>query len=169
MPKLTAATKKKAKAEKPKRGRPSSYTPALAAEICERLSKGEPLAAICRDEHMPHDSTVRDWMGAHANFSLAIARARESGFDAIAADCFEIADDARNDYMEKLANDGDGEAVKAMEYDAEHVQRSKLRIETRLKLLAKWDPKRYGERIHQEHSGELAIRSLADRMRKRAP
>jgi hypothetical protein len=31
--------------------------------------------------------------------------------------------------------------------NAEHVQRSKLRIETRLKLLAKWNPKKYGERV----------------------
>jgi hypothetical protein len=28
-----------------------------------------------------------------------------------------------------------------------------LRIETRLKLLAKWDPKRYGERLHSEVTG----------------
>jgi hypothetical protein len=28
-----------------------------------------------------------------------------------------------------------------------------LRVETRLKLLAKWDPKRYGDKIAQEISG----------------
>jgi hypothetical protein len=32
------------------------------------------------------------------------------------------------------------------------IQRAKLRIETRLNLLAKWDPKRYGARIQNEHS-----------------
>jgi hypothetical protein len=31
--------------------------------------------------------------------------------------------------------------------DGGDVQNRKLRIETRLKLLAKWDPKRYGERV----------------------
>ena len=30
--------------------------------------------------------------------------------------------------------------------NAEFVARSRLRVDTRLKLLAKWDPKRYGER-----------------------
>ena len=44
--------------------------------------------------------------------------------------------------MEKLTADG----VIAPSLNAEHIQRSKLRVETRLKLLAKWDPKRYGER-----------------------
>jgi hypothetical protein len=31
--------------------------------------------------------------------------------------------------------------------DREHVQRSKLRIETRLKLLAKWNPKKWGDKL----------------------
>lgn len=139
-------------------GRPSKNTPELRTEICERLSKGEPLAQICRDSWMPHDSVVRDWMRADPAFSLAIAGARERGFDVIAQDCLAIADDARNDYMTKLAEDGD---EKAMAYDAEHVQRSKLRIETRLKLLAKWDPKRYGER-QQVDVNDVTPRSIED-------
>jgi len=50
-------------------GRPSKYTQALADEICERLSKGEPLASICRDEKMPEVRTVSDWKTAHPEFS----------------------------------------------------------------------------------------------------
>lgn len=130
-------------ADKPKLGRPSKNTPEIRKEIAERLSKGEPLAQICRDEWMPHDSTVRDWMNADADFSRDIARARELGFDVIAGECLTIADDSTNDYMEKQALDG---GAGSLAFNAEHVQRSKLRIETRLKLLAKWDPKRYGDR-----------------------
>jgi hypothetical protein len=70
--------------------------------------------------------------------SQAIARARESGFDYLAAECLEIAEDGSNDYMASKH----GPVL-----DTEHVQRSKLRIETRLKLLAKWDPKRYGDKV----------------------
>ncbi len=131
----------------PAGGPPTKYTPELVIEICGRLSKGEPLAQICRDEHMPSDSTVRNWGDAMPEVASAIARAREAGFDYIAADCMVIADDSRNDFIEKMATDGDEGAVKARAYDAEHVQRSKLRIETRLKLLAKWDPKRYGDKM----------------------
>ena len=42
-------------------------------------------------------------------------------------------------------------ALRAMAFNAEHVQRSKPRIETRLKLLAKWS-KKYADRM--THSGD---------------
>jgi hypothetical protein len=70
---------------------------------------------------------------------VAIARAREEGFDAIAREALEIADDGRRDYV-PLENGG-------LAVDHDHIARSRLRVDTRLKLLAKWDPKRYGERI----------------------
>lgn len=124
-------------------GRPSDFTQALAEEICERLAKGEPLAQICRDDHMPSDRTVRNWREADAEFSSAIACAREAGFDALAAECLEIAEDGAHDYKTKKRSNGE----EYEEFDSEHVQRSKLRIDTRLKLLAKWDPKRYGEKL----------------------
>jgi len=88
-------------------------------------------------------------MGKDAELNDAIARAREDGEDKIAADCLEIADNATNDYMTK--QDGEGAAAYAL--NGEHIQRSKLRIETRLKLLAKWNPKKYGERASLEHTG----------------
>lgn len=131
-------------------GRPSKRTPALIDQICARLSKGEPMASICRDDGFPDPSTVWDWAQADDTVSQSIARARERGFDAIAAECLDIADDGRNDFVDKLNADGE---VIGRTLDAEHVQRSKLRVETRLKLLAKWDPKRYGEFVRSEVSG----------------
>ena len=110
-------------------GRPSKFTDKLFAEICERLSKGEPLAQICRDEHMPAHNTISDWKVSRPVVSDGIARAREIGFDAIALEALRIADDK----------------------EGEH-QRDRLRVDTRLKLLAKWDPKRYGDRI--THQGD---------------
>lgn len=134
-------------------GRPSSFTQEIADEICERLSNGEPLAAICRDDHMPGVRTVYDWSEAHEKLSADIAGARARGFDKIAADCLDIADDGSNDYVVKKRPDGEEYDA----FDAEHVQRSKLRIETRLKLLAKWDPKRYGEKAEVKHSGDVGV------------
>ncbi len=121
-------------------GRPSTYTDETAQAICARLATGEPLAVICRDEGMPAVRTVSLWKEDHPDFAAEFARARDEGYDVIGADCMGIADDARNDWMRSKQ----GEKV----LDAEHVQRSKLRIETRLKLLAKWDPKRYGDRLN---------------------
>lgn len=113
-------------------GRPSSYTPELHAEIIDRLSHGETLADICRDDHMPAVRTVSDWKEAHKDFSADFARAREDGEDAIAARTRQT---ARGKTAEQ-GGDSTGD-----------VQRDKLIIDTDLKLLAKWSPKRYGEKL----------------------
>ena len=134
---------------KNKGGRPSKYSPELVETICERLASGEPLAQICRDEGMPHPSTVRDWMSEREDVSRAIARAREDGFDAIAVDALQIADYGLND-----TSDG--------EVNHDVIQRSKLRVETRLKLLAKWDPKRYGDRIQHANDPDNPFHSVTD-------
>lgn len=119
-------------------GRKSTYTAEAAQEICDRLSKGEPLAEICRSPGMPATRTVSDWKAEHPEFAADFARARDEGFDAIAADCLRIADETGMDSIETE----NGERP-----NAEWIARSRLRVETRLKLLAKWDPKRYGEKL----------------------
>lgn len=126
-----------------KMGRPSKRTDSMVDEIIERLSDGEPLAAICRDNGMPNPSTVYDWMNADPSLSQRFARAREDGFDAIARQALEIAD------MPPAYTTGEGTA----RIDAGDVQNRKLQIETRLKLLAKWDPKRYGDKVQVDGPG----------------
>jgi len=122
-------------------GRPSKYTPELAAEICERLSNGEPLRQICRDEHMPAWTAIYAWSAKDAVLSERIARAREMGFDAIAEEALIIADTPEWGLTESVGPNGQTVTKQDM------LGHRKLRIETRLKLLAKWDPKRYGERL----------------------
>ena len=39
----------------------------------------------------------------------------------------------------------------------------KLQIETRLKLLAKWDPKRYGDKVDLNHGGEVGLQVVVKR------
>lgn len=129
-----------------KGGRPSLYTPALIEEIFQRIANGEPLRQICRDEHMPHWNTVYDWLERDQSLSVRFARARERGEEAIAAECLDIADSAKNDWMEAHGQDDAGYKL-----NGEHIQRSKLRIETRLKLLAKWNPKKWGDKVDLNH------------------
>lgn len=131
-------------------GRPSSYNADVAKEICHRLCEGEPLRQICRDERMPAWRTVHDWRHAHPEFEKEYQLARDLGMDAIAEDLLDIADDGSNDFMEKI--DKEGKKTGEFSFNLEHVQRSKLRIETRLKLLAKWNPKKFGDSI--THRGD---------------
>jgi transposase len=141
----TPPPKTEAKATANKGGRPSIRTEDIVTSICLRLAQGEPLAQICREDGMPGLSTVYDWQSADKDISGRFARAREAGFDQIALDALRIADDATSD----RATDSEGRE----RVDNEAIQRSRLRVETRLKLLAKWDPKRYGDRLHQELTG----------------
>lgn len=119
-------------------GRPSLYTPEILKKIVDGLSKGTPLTIICSEEGMPNDDTVRDWGKKMPEVSRAIARARRLGHDVIAMDALAIADDSRYDTIKT----DDGREIP----DKEWIQRSKLRVDTRFKLLAKWDP-RYADSI----------------------
>lgn len=132
-----------------KRGRPSTYTSAIATEICERLGNGEPLAQICRDEKMPALRTVYDWQETHGDFFAMIARAREAGYDAIAVEALTIVD-AEPERVVTVTGDDRSES----RLDSASVQWAKNRVETRLKLLAKWDPRRYGDKLDLTSGGE---------------
>lgn len=118
--------------------------------ICAEIAEGTPLREICRREEMPGFRTVYEWIEASPEKSARFARAREIGFDALAEEAIEIADDGTNDWMD--ARDEEG-AVAGYKVNGEHIQRSKLRVETRLKLLAKWSPKKYGDKVTSEHTG----------------
>lgn len=147
-PAAAKATTKKPAVEKKPKGRPTKRTAEIEDEILMRIGHGETLREICRDDHMPSYGAVYDWAEKDQDFSSRLACAREKGEEAIAQECIEIADDARNDWMEK--HDKDGMAV-GYTVNGEHVQRSKLRIETRLKLLAIWNPRKYGNKVDVNH------------------
>ncbi|KQP36126.1 hypothetical protein ASF44_16285 [Pseudorhodoferax sp. Leaf274] len=100
------------------------------------------MASICRDESMPAVRTVGDWKDANPAFAASIARAREEGFDALAAECLEIANTPLEGIESTTKPNGDVE-----EKRGDMLGHRKLQIETRLKLLAKWDPKRYGDKM----------------------
>ena len=56
----------------------------------------------------------------------------------------DIADTVEEGEVVEEGYDGNGEFKKVKTKDA--IQRSKLRVETRLKLLAKWSPEKYGDK-----------------------
>ena len=137
------------------------YDPAdYIDDIVDRLSSGETLRSIYRTPNYPSNQVIYTWANNDPIVAERIARARELSADVIAETVLDIADDATNDYMEQLAESTDEhEQSKAASWklNGEHVQRSKLRVEARLKLLAKWQPKKYGERLELEHKGSVNV------------
>lgn len=126
-------------------GRPSIRTLELENEIFMRLSKGESLNKICKEEAMPAAQTVFEWIRADQNFADNYARARDMYADTVVEEITEIADDGRNDWMKK--NDPDNEGYI---FNGEHAQRSRLRIDTRKWIASKLKPKKYGDSIKIE-------------------
>lgn len=146
------------------RGRPSKFTQAIADEIAERLGNGEPLAQICRDEKMPGLTTVYDWQNNREDFSASIARARDAGYDHIAVDALTILDEEPERVLTMTGEDRTESRI-----DSAAVQRAKNRFEGRLKLLAKWDAKRYGDKLDLTSGGEkLGLSAELEAARKRS-
>lgn len=123
--------------------RPTDYSAETVATICGRLTEGESLRSICRDEAMPSCASVFLWLQKHPEFSEQYTRAREAQADTLADEILEISDDARNDWMERNR----GEDDKGWVANGEHIQRSRLRVDTRKWIASKLKPKKYGDKL----------------------
>lgn len=134
-------------------GRPTDYTPELAAKICEAIagsSKG--IERLCKaHKEWPDKSTIMRWVNRHPEFRDQYARAKASQIEAIVDEIIDIADTPPKDH-----------------YDThEDISRAKLRIDTRKWLASKLAPKIYGDQKAQhdvdinEKSQEEILRELA--------
>ena len=132
------------------------YNDSVANEIVERISEGEPLRAICRELHMPSWRSVYTWIDTYPDFASRIAHAREVGYDAIAEEALQIANTPEVGITEESGPLG----VKTTKSDM--LGHRKLQIETRLKLLAKWSPKKYGDRQAIDLGGSVEITAMSD-------
>jgi len=137
-----------------------TYTPALGKAICKLLASGMTLNAVCKRPGMPHERAVRLWAADPEHpFSPNYARAREVGYQRLADELIDICDDSSNDWMERTDPDNPG-----WNFNGEHVQRARLRIDTRKWLLAKALPKLYGEKVEinarHEHVNGLSDAEL---------
>jgi len=144
-------------------GRPP-YPPEIADKVIERLAAGETLVAICRDTDMPSTTTVQRWRDENPSFRAAFAQARHDQMDVWGDECVAIADDGTTDYITKVGRNGvEYEAV-----DQEHIQRSRLRVDTRLRLMAVIAPHAYGPKVEHDHTGVVAVQhELSDKERAR--
>lgn len=112
---------------------------AIQAAILEWVSDGGTVRSFCRLPGMPNQRTISRWTQEEPQFAAAFLQAKDEGYDAISQDVLDIIDSRDHD-------------------DPEDVQRRKMRAEYRLKLLAKWDPRRYGDKAQVEHQGGVSIR-----------
>ncbi len=129
------------------KGRPSKYSQELADKICGLVIEGKSIRSICEADGMPDSRTVFRWLSSNEDFCQQYARAKEDQTNTLAEEILEIADqyDIAKDYE-----------------TPDLVQRAKLRIDTRKWLMSKMAPKKYGDKIQQEHSGALTVNFTPD-------
>lgn len=130
----------------------------VRAAIIEHLSSGKFLREIARMPGMPSTQAIRNWRKMDPDFDKEIEDARLEGCDVIAESCMHIADDGTNDTQV----DEDGRTV----VNTDHIQRSKLRVWTRLELLKKMHPRKYGDKVNLNHGGQVGnpVRLIAANM-----
>ena len=132
---------------------------AVMAIICDAIatssrSLGRILSAGHEGNTLPGHTAIMEWLAEDEELADKYAKAKESQADWMAEEMLEIADDARNDYMDQLGPDGQPVGYKI---NGEYVQRSRLRLDTRKWLASKLKPKKYGEKLDLNHSGEVKV------------
>jgi hypothetical protein len=130
-----------------------------ARKICERIVQGMTLKQIAVEMGAAHHSTILMWVAQDPDFAEQYRLAKQAQADHFAEEIIEIADDGSNDWMER--EKANGETYQLVDYEA--VNRSKLRVETRLKLMRAYAPRRFGDKVEVEHS---VSDSFADRLVK---
>jgi hypothetical protein len=118
----------------------TAYSLDLAAKICERIASGEPLTKITSDRGMPSYAAACKWLLEHPEFVEMYTRAKEDQADYLADDLIRISD-------EFPLTDTNGKM------DSAWVQWQKNRIDVRKWTAAKLKPRKYGDKVVNEHQG----------------
>ena len=108
---------------------PAKITEEVKEQVLSRIALGETLASLAREFGF-HPQSWADRMKADEALALAYQHARDVGADALAEQALALID------QEPARIEG--------KVDPGHVQWRRAQVDTRLKLLACWNPKKYG-------------------------
>ncbi len=114
-------------------GRPTLYNDEIVSKICELISEGKSLTAICAEEENPGYRTVMRWLEEKEDFRQKYARACEARSDLLAEECLTLADQATDP------------------------QKARLQFDARRWYLSKLVPKKYGDKVDLNHSGGVTV------------
>jgi hypothetical protein len=126
-------------------GRPTLFSQELADRICEEIMKSEMglFGLSEKFDWFPAPSSVYLWLTLYPKFSESYRACREAQQDRMAESIIKIADDSSGDSIE---------TSKGIIENREFTSRSKLRVETRMWLMERLSPKKYGKLIEPDQS-----------------
>ena len=127
----------------------SIYTEELADQICNLVAQGMSMREVAEQIGIT-PQCVRKWLvEERGNLVAKYARAKEQAMDVMAEECLEISDDVKNDTHTTKYGDG----TERESPNTEWISRSRLRVDTRKWLMSKLAPKKYADKIVQQHTG----------------
>jgi len=133
-----------------------AYSGKVAKQILERVMLSQGIAEIGRDPNMPDKATIFRWLADNDDFCDRYTRAKAVCADHMEEEILDIADNSANDYMERQNADGTTYEV----VNSEHINRSRLRIESRKWLMSKLKPKKYGDRVNLDHGAQSSFSDM---------
>jgi len=118
----------------------------IKAQIVAWLSEGKTLRDYCRQAEKPSYPSIYRWLDEDKQFAIDYARAREVGFEILAEETLLIADTMHlgRKVVTHSGGEADGDVMTVTEEDM--LGHRKLQIDTRMRLLRAWHPKKYGDK-----------------------
>lgn len=134
---------------------PEARREEITSAVVAGLQRGTPLTLVLEGMGITVQ-TFQNWRNNREEVAHAIEAARDLGFDWLAHECLEIIDDTSQDVL--YDSEGNPHPNSAA------VLRSAKRVEVRLKLLSKWDPRRYGDskRVEVDATVNVTQRHVVD-------
>ena len=131
-----------------KLGRPTEKVdPVESSRICEWIAHGKTLREYCRQKGNVQWRTIYKWLDKDEEFRAAFARARDTGCEILFEECLELIDTPPT----MCGSDGN-ERI-----DPAFINWQKNRVETRFKMLSKFNPKRFGEKLGVEGEANINL------------
>lgn len=120
--------------------------------VFTEIINGRAVRNILKDEGMPNATTFFQWLSEDEEKNKQYARACELRAEAIFDEILEIADDKSQDELH---------TENAIIQNSEFIQRSRVRIDARKWVASKLNPKKFGDKIQTEHSGEITTNVIS--------
>ncbi len=118
-------------------------------EVCNRIANGEALSKVLLTEGMPSRPKFYEWIESSQEKINKYARATEMRASLIFDDILEISDNT--ELGEKIKSNAQGKEITV----GDMIEHRKLKIDARKWVLARMIPKKYGDKVGLEHSGEI--------------
>lgn len=119
-------------------GRPTKYTPELAAKICDLIREGLSEREICSQKGMPDASTLGRWKDNNQEFCTQSARAREASAEKFNDELLELQANLNNELQTRLLNGDD--------FPKGTVEAFKVLMQEKARQISWRDDSRYGDR-----------------------